>query len=79
MRRILETAVLLMGTAGFWGFVYPELCITEEAYAVEEGEEEALSDFLAKDGEIRIKWKSMEYIYGIKEKLDSKKDKRNDR
>ena len=31
MKRILETAVLIMGTLGFWGFVYPELCVTGDA------------------------------------------------
>lgn len=36
MKRILETAMLLMGTLGFWGFVYPEFSLTEENYRTEE-------------------------------------------
>ena len=27
--KIAEAAILLMGTLGFWGFVYPELSMTE--------------------------------------------------
>ncbi len=30
MRKIYETAVILIGTLGWWGFVYPELCFTED-------------------------------------------------
>ena len=30
MKRICEAAVLLIGTLGWWGFVYPDLCLTEE-------------------------------------------------
>ena len=29
MRRVLETAVILLGTLSWWGFVYPELCLLE--------------------------------------------------
>lgn len=32
MKKILETAVILLGTIGWWGFVYPELCLTEDVY-----------------------------------------------
>lgn len=32
MRRVLETAVILLGTLGWWGFVYPELCLLETSY-----------------------------------------------
>lgn len=35
MRKIYETAVILIGTLGWWGFVYPELCLTEDAYEQE--------------------------------------------
>ena len=43
MRKIYETAVLLIGTLGWWGFVYPELCLTQESYEQEAApwEEEA--------------------------------------
>lgn len=85
MRRILEIAVIFMGTLGFWGFVYPELCLTEETCRVAEAEGnesgkewvEAYQDvygFLNDSGETRIKWKSIEYLYQVKEKIDGKKD-----
>lgn len=35
MRKIYETAVILIGTLGWWGFVYPELCLTRDAYEQE--------------------------------------------
>lgn len=35
MRKIYETAVILIGTLGWWGFVYPELCLTQDAYEQE--------------------------------------------
>lgn len=81
MRRILETAVILMGTLGFFGFVYPELCITDTVYETAEEEEAScrdVYDFLDGEGEIRIKFKAVEYLYQIKEKTDSKKEKNND-
>ena len=32
MRKIYETAVILIGTLGWWGFVYPELCLTQDLF-----------------------------------------------
>ena len=65
MRKILETAVILMGTVGFWGFVYPELTMTEEAYEfVAESQNEP----------IHIKCWIMEYLYQVKEQTDREKD-----
>lgn len=84
MKRILETAVLIMGTLGFWGFVYPELCLTGDAIEAdrEEGNrevrEEDVYDFLDGEGKIRIKIKTMEYVYQIREKTEGKKDNGND-
>lgn len=37
MRKIYETAIILIGTLSWWGFVYPELCLTEDAYEQEAG------------------------------------------
>lgn len=39
MKKIFETAVIILGTIGWWGFVYPELCLTEDVYeqAYEDG------------------------------------------
>lgn len=43
MRKIYETAVILIGTLSWWGFVYPELCLTEDAYEQEAETEEITS------------------------------------
>lgn len=32
MRKIYETALILIGTIGWWGFVYPDMCLTEDMY-----------------------------------------------
>lgn len=78
MKRILETAVLLMGTLGFWGFIYPELCVAGGAIETEREDdrevlEEDVYDFLNGEGKICIKFKTMEYLYQVKEKTDGKK------
>lgn len=78
MKRILEMAVLLMSTLGFWGFVYPELCVVGDAIETEgetigESEQEDVYDFLNGEGKIRIKFKTIEYVYQVKEKTDGKK------
>lgn len=47
MRKLYETVLILIGTIGWWGFVYPDLCITEEVYeqeCEEEQEESAVSE-----------------------------------
>lgn len=64
MRKIYETAVILIGTLCWWGFVYPELCLTEDAY---EQEAEA-EDAGFKVGELRIKSRAAEYVYQVREK-----------
>ena len=35
MKRFYETAVILIGTLGWWGYVYPELSLTQQAYVQE--------------------------------------------
>lgn len=67
MRRLFEAAVIIIGTLGWWGFVYPELCLTKEAYAesgiVAEQEVFCLKDGIVEEQEkIRIKSKLLEYI-----------------
>lgn len=89
MRRFFETAVIFIGTLGFWGFVYPELCITEETFEVEQAEDyvprkedmqsepelyQDVYDFLNGGGEICIKLRAVEYLYQVREKVSSKKD-----
>ena len=32
MRKICEAVFLFVGTLGWWGFVYPDLCPGVEAY-----------------------------------------------
>lgn len=46
MKKLMETAVILLGTVGWWGFVYPELCLTQDVYeqAYEGGEETAAEE-----------------------------------
>ena len=71
MRRVLETAVILMGTIGWWGFVYPELCLTWETCETS-GQEAAYGEvtdqFSGPGGKICIKSKVVEYLYQEKEK-----------
>ena len=47
MRRVFETAAILIGTLGWWGFVYPELCVTWETCQEEEASDSGilLEDF----------------------------------
>ena len=35
IRRVLETTAVIIGTLGWWGFVYPELCLLETSYEEE--------------------------------------------
>lgn len=65
MRKIWETAIILMGTVGFWGFVYPELTMSVETYELV-GE--------TRNEPIRIKSRVMEYLYQVKEQTDREKD-----
>ncbi len=72
MRKIYEAAVLFLGTLGWWGFVYPELCLDGEAYEEEVSEsgfsgEEAFAEQGWLLGEIRIKSRLAEYVCQIKE------------
>lgn len=67
MRRLFEAAVILTGTLGWWGFVYPELCLTREAYAevstVQQDKAACVKSGIAKEPEkICIKSKLLEYI-----------------
>lgn len=77
MRHFIETAVIVMGTLGWWGFLYPELCMTQEAYELVE--EYEAGDELARGEKVCIKSKAVEYLFLIKEKTDSEKDLRHDK
>lgn len=74
MRKIYEAALLFLGTLGWWGFVYPELCLDGEVYEEEACEEvvgeigqEASCEAGWQIGEIRIKSRLVEYVCQIKE------------
>lgn len=60
MRKVYEAALILFGTLGWWGFVYPELCLTEDVY-----EERTEAEWEL--GEVRIKSRITEYVYQVKE------------
>lgn len=86
MRKILETAVILLGTMGWWGFVYPELCLLDTAYEEEYDEAEdfgiivkvpsaELGDISYK--EVRIKSKIAEYVYQVRNR-EAEKENQDD-
>lgn len=72
MKKIYEAAIILLSTLGWWGFVYPELCLTEDVY-----EEKTEAEWVF--GEIRIKSRIVEYVYQVKEKAVMEKRLENDR
>ena len=71
MKKLYEAALILCGTLGWWGFIYPELSQVEEEYV----EQEALPEELPAElmellgssgiplGDVRIKSRILEYIY----------------
>lgn len=74
MKRFLGTVMLFTMTLGWWGFVYPELCLTPEECSEEQtitGEEHSKYRVSApqESGEetIRIKSRLYEYICQHKE------------
>lgn len=60
MRKIYETVLILIGIIGWWGFVYPDMCLTEDVYEQEYEETEQSG---VKIGSIRIKSRLVEYLY----------------
>ncbi len=70
MRKLYETAVILLGTLGWWGFVYPELCLSDDVY-----EEKAEWE----PGTIYIKSRVAEYVYQIEENTAVEKRAENDK
>ena len=76
MKKILAVALILIGSVGWWGFVYPDMCLTEDVYEQEYEEDEQLevsvTDAAAdietvqsgiQIGSIRIKSRLVEYLY----------------
>lgn len=86
LKKILEYGLLIAGMVSYFGFVYPELILAEDAclLVTEEGTEyqipyeEAKKLFLwdeaGQEQPVRIKWRLVEYVYQIKEKIRNKKD-----
>ena len=84
MKRFYETAVILIGTLGWWGYVYPELSLTQHAYVQEtetnrlteaDGVTEILKELGSNGievGEIRIKSRIAEYVYQVKKDMVEK-------
>lgn len=69
MRKIFETAIIVIGTLGWWGFVYPELCLTEDAYEQEADADKDNAGYEGfRVGEIRIKSRAIEYVYQVNDK-----------
>ncbi|MBQ9929073.1 MAG: hypothetical protein IJO65_14030 [Lachnospiraceae bacterium] len=65
MKRILGTFLIVAGTMGWWGFVYPDLCLTPETCEQEETQESTSGGEIS---EIRIKSRLYEYVCQIKKK-----------
>ena len=76
MKKIYEVALILIGTVGWWGFVYPDMCLTEDVYEQEYEEDEQLEVSVTEAaadietvqsgiqiGSIRIKSRLLEYVY----------------
>ncbi len=87
MKKIYKAALILIGTLGWWGFVYPDLCLTEDVYKKEaeaddnRGEDVHTEDLLRDGvqlGELRIKSRAAEYVYQVKKKYESEKESEND-
>ncbi|MFI3213732.1 MAG: hypothetical protein R3Y24_10355 [Eubacteriales bacterium] len=71
MKNFIE---LIIGTAimfGFWGFMYPEFCLTQDMYEYQENgidiEKDSLTDFyqMLNTDEIIVKSKMIEYFSRI--------------
>lgn len=76
MRKIYEAAFILIAAIGWWGFVYPEMCLTEDVYeqAYEEEDQSGL-----RIGDIRIKSRLVEYLYQEDKEQEQKRDKDYDK
>lgn len=82
MKHALRSVIFIVGTLGWWGFVYPDLCLTPEECAADSGtdvvweygpeeagwEDEAESESAIEAEEIRIKSRLYEYVCQVREK-----------
>lgn len=65
MKKLLELALLLLGTCGFFGFLYPELILTEDNFVIEAEDFEEWDQqtiLQMKKEEIQIKFKIIEIL-----------------
>ena len=75
----MQTAVILIGTLGWWGFVYPELSAVTESASFAARLIKDLGNTGIKSGNVRIKSRIMEYLYQRKEKETTEKESGYDR
>ena len=61
MRKAFETAVILAGTVGWWGFVYPESSLVQEETCIscEKDESENIEEYKDADSKKRVVQKSV--------------------
>lgn len=94
IRRVVETAAIVFGTLGWWGFVYPELCLLESSYEEEyvsddeevQSREDGVIITLPRAGhedggevrEVRIKSKIAEYVYQVRNR-EAEKEVKDDK
>lgn len=84
MKRVFEAIMLLVGTLGWWGFVYPDLCLTEDTYKQEYEEYEKYEDYEDYEANERLEERQAEggkVTEALKlfpdAEIDSKKEKYN--
>lgn len=78
MKKILESAIITISALGWWGFVYPELCLTEEIRTEGSAEDlegacEEAEEYEETAEAIRIKSRFAEYAYEIKKNMLTEK------
>lgn len=66
MKQTLRSAILIIGTLGWWGFVYPEFCMTPG----EPGKDcESCTAWECKPEEICIKSRFYEYVCQVEKRM----------
>lgn len=62
MRRIYEAAVILVGTLGWWGFIYPELSMVMESSAqeAEAGTQETEAEVQEAEAKVQVQCEETE-------------------
>lgn len=75
MKQALRSVIFIVGALGWWGFVYPDLCLTPQEAAPEGSKsgvstisEDVPDEEVCKPEEIRIKSRLYEYVCQVREK-----------